>query len=100
LFHDNIPSNRGPVRSLRPYYIDWFLPFDASIVHAGGSPEALNDVRTLGLKDIDHGSAGIFRRVSSRYSPRNLYTTGQQVLDFMSKHGHASTFTGFERKDP
>jgi len=100
LFHDNIPASIGPVRSLRPYYIDWFLPFDAAIVHAGGSPEALSDVRTLGLKDIDHSGAGIFRRASNRYSPHNLYTSGQQVLDLMSQRGYTSTFTGFERKDP
>lgn len=83
IFHDKIPSNIGPVRSLRPYFIDWFLPYDAAIVHAGGSAEALADVRRLGLKDVD-SNPEIMRRITSRYSPHNYYTRGQQVLDLLT----------------
>lgn len=100
LFHDNVPASIGPIRSLRPYYIDWFMPFDAAIVHAGGSPEALDDVRALQLKDIDHSTGEVFRRVNNRYSPHNLYSTGQQILDFMSQRSYKSTFTSLERQDP
>lgn len=99
VFQDNIPANIGPVRSLRPYYIDWFLPYDAAIVHAGGSGEALSDIRTLGLKDIDHSGSGIFRRVSNRYAPHNLYTSGQQVLDLMSQRSWSSNVTSLPRKE-
>lgn len=80
IYHDLIPTDIGPVRSLRPYFIDWFLPYDAALVHAGGSPEALQDVGRLGVKDMD-SVASIMRRISTRYSPHNYYTTGQQVLD-------------------
>lgn len=91
IYHDNIPANLGPIRSLRPYYINWFRPYDAAIVHAGGSGEALSDIKTLGLKDIDHGnSSGVFRRVSNRYAPHNLYSTGQQILDLMTQRGYKS----------
>ncbi len=99
IFHDNIPANIGPIRSLRPYYIDWFLPYDAAIVHAGGSGEALSDVRTLNIKDVDNGAGGIFRRVSQRYSPHNLYSTGSQALDLMRQRGYSSKFTGLPRKE-
>lgn len=87
IFHDKIPANIGPVRSLRPYYIDWFLPYDVPIVHAGGSPEALSDVRRLGVKSMDSVST-IMRRISSRYSPHNYYTTGKQVLDLAVERGY------------
>jgi hypothetical protein len=87
IYHDNIPANIGPVRSLRPYYIDWFLPYDAAIVHAGGSAEALKDVGSLGLKDVD-SNPQIMRRISSRYSPHNYYTRGQQVLDLLTQRGY------------
>lgn len=91
LFHDQQPESIGPVRSLRPYYIDWFAPFDAAIVHAGGSPEALNDIRSLGIKDLDHGpNGGAFTRVSSRYAPHNLYTTSAKMLELISKKGYTS----------
>lgn len=101
LYHDNIPSNLGPVRSLRPYYIDWFWPFDAAIVHAGGSPEAQQDVRNLKLKDIDHGANGsTFRRVSNRYAPHNLYTTGAALNQTLASRGYtSSTFTPLARKE-
>lgn len=100
LFHDNVPANIGPIRSLRPYFIDWFLPFDAAIVHAGGSPEALNDVGALRLKDIDHGSSSsIFKRSSDRYAPHNLYSSGQQILDLMGQRGFSSKVSSLPRKD-
>lgn len=91
IFHDHVPPNIGPIRSLRPYYIDWFLPYSAGIVHAGGSPEALADVRNLNIQDMDHGVNGAyFRRVSNRYAPHNLYSTGQQLLDLFAKRGYSN----------
>jgi hypothetical protein len=76
LYQENQPDYIGPVRSVRPYYVDLLLPYDASIVHAGGSAEGLAKVRNLGLKDIDHGAnGGAFQRVRDRYAPHNLYTS-------------------------
>lgn len=104
IYHDNIPQSLGPVRSLRPYYIDWFMPYDAAIVHAGGSGEALADIRNLGLKDIDHGNSdGILQRISGRYAPHNLYTTGAKVNDLMTKKGYKSnvkTSLGRKKAEP
>src|SRR3569833_960472 len=41
LFQDATPQYIGPVRSLRPYFIHFAAPFQASIVHVGGSPDAI-----------------------------------------------------------
>lgn len=100
IFHDNTPSNIGPVRSLRPYYIDWFAPYNAAIVHAGGSPEALADIKSMGLQDMDNVS-GYFRRESKRYAPHNLYTSGAQMLDLFTKRGYknASPVPSLPRKE-
>src|SRR3954469_13189590 len=38
LFQDTRPGYIGPVRSLRPYYIDFGWPYQAAIAHVGGSP--------------------------------------------------------------
>ena len=100
LFLESQPDYIGPVRSVRPYYIDFFLPFDAAIVHAGGSAEGLAKIRTLGVKDLDHGAnAGAFRRVSQRFAPHNLYTS-MAALDAASQaRGYTSSqFTSWERK--
>ncbi|MDQ3064835.1 MAG: DUF3048 domain-containing protein [bacterium] len=91
IYHDSQPKNIGPIRSLRPYYIDWFWPFDASIVHAGGSGGALADVQSLNLMDIEHGvNADAFRRVTNRYAPHNLYSTSANLLKVIDRRNYQS----------
>jgi len=41
---DNLPSKVGPVRSLRPYFLEALFPWEMAIFHAGGSPQALEIV--------------------------------------------------------
>src|SRR3989344_4870304 len=66
LYQEAQPTYIGPVRSLRPYYIDWAVPFDASIAHIGGSPDALAQIRNGG-KDLDQFfNSGSYSRISSR----------------------------------
>lgn len=100
LFQEAQPAYIGPVRSVRPYYLDWLQGFDASIVHAGGSADGLAKIRAEKIKDIDHGANGAaFMRVSSRYAPHNLYTTMANLDGVSSKRGYTtSTFEGFPRK--
>jgi hypothetical protein len=100
LFQDTNPAYVGPVRSARPYYIRWMLSFDANYAHAGGSPEALNMIRALGVKDLDHGANGsTYDRVSNRYAPHNLYTSIDRLLAAGASRGYnSSTYTGFVRK--
>ncbi len=100
LFQETEPANIGPIRSLRPYYMDWAIPFDASIAHVGGSPDALARVKELGSKDLDQfQNAGAFRRINTRYAPHNMYSTMVQLVDAGKSRGYEkSEFTGFERK--
>jgi len=100
LFLETQPDYIGPVRSVRPYYIDLFLPFDAAIVHAGGSAEGLAKLRDLGVKDLDHGAnGGAFKRVSDRFAPHNLYTSMAELDKASQGRGYiTSTFTSFLRK--
>lgn len=100
LFQEAQPDYIGPVRSARPYYLDWLQGFDAAIVHAGGSAEGLAKIRSDGIKDIDHGANGdAFTRVSSRYAPHNLYTSMAKLDAVSNRRGYTtSTFEGFPRK--
>lgn len=102
LFLDGIPDNIGPVRSSRPYYLDWILPFDGAYAHAGGSPEALSQIKQLGVKDLDQfANAGAYHRVAQRYAPHNLYTSTGDLDNLEHAKGYTtSTFTSFPRKDP
>jgi len=100
IFMEASPERIGPVRSLRPYYIDFFLPYDAAIAHAGGSGEALAQVKSMNLKDLDHSTNGsTYYRDSNRFAPHNLFTSRQKLLDLQrSKGWSTSTFSGLVRK--
>lgn len=67
----------GPVRSARPYFLQWLAEYDAAYAHAGGSPEALAGIRQDRVHDINAigNAAKAFSRDRSRPAPHNLYTT-------------------------
>ena len=48
IFQENIPTDVGPVRSSRYYYIAWAAEWRAVYAHAGGSPQALQTLRQKG----------------------------------------------------
>lgn len=99
LFQEAQPDYIGPVRSARPYYIDWLSGFDPTYAHAGGSPEAIGLIRDLGLKDIpDDGLNQTFYRVNSRYAPHNLYTSTAKLDAARNARGYGgSSFTSLLR---
>jgi hypothetical protein len=101
LYQDTDPKSIGPVRSLRPYYLSWAQGFDAAIAHVGGSPEALQQVRSRGVKDLDQSfHPAYFQRVTDRYSPHNVFTTIAQLRKLQTeKEYNKSSFTGFARND-
>lgn len=100
LFEEAQPSYIGPVRSARPYYLDWLLGFDASIAHVGGSPDALTQIKSLHIKDLDQFfNAGAYERVRTRFAPHNVYTSTAQLDALETAKGYTtSNFTGFPRK--
>lgn len=100
LFQTEQPVYIGPVRSVRPYYLDFLAPFDAGIAHAGGSGAALEQVRSGAFKDLDQFyNGGAYQRVDSRYAPHNLYTSRAQLLDLQNQKGWGtSNFKSFLRK--
>lgn len=100
LYQETQPGNIGPVRSVRPYYLDFLMPFDAAIAHVGGSPEALAQIRNESIKDLDQFfNPGAYSRSPKRFAPHNMYTN-MTALDGVNKARKytASKFTGFVRK--
>jgi len=100
LFQDAQPQYIGPVRSLRPYYIDYAAPFQASIVHVGGSPDALSEVSDGSFRNLDEFANGAyFSRITSRYAPHNVYTSFAKLDALNQKKGYTSSlFTSWPRK--
>jgi Protein of unknown function (DUF3048) N-terminal domain/Protein of unknown function (DUF3048) C-terminal domain len=99
LYQDSRPQYVGPVRSLRPYYIDFASSFDAAIAHVGGSPEALSQIRSGG-KDLDQFfNSGSYWRQPTRDAPHNVYTSFDRLDALNQLKGYsASSFTPWPRK--
>jgi len=71
-----------PVRSARPYYLEWSSEYEALYVHAGGSPKALTIIKeNEDLIDLDALSRGYkyFWRDRSKYAPHNLVTSSEKM---------------------
>ena len=101
-YQENRPDPIGPVRSLRPYFTDWILTFDASIAHVGGSADALSEVGPLGVKTLTQFSFGdSYYRTTDRFAPHNVYTNFD-LLDSLNKRlGYTSSdFDPLPRKIP
>ncbi len=71
----------GPVRSARPYYLNWNEELEAMYVHVGGSPDALNQIRYSDMLDLNEFYYGwFFWRSDSRSAPHNTYISSE-LLD-------------------
>lgn len=69
----------GPVRSARPYFIDWLKEYDGLYMHCGGSPEALTILKNGIVFDLNEMFSGnYFWRDESRTAPHNLYTGSEK----------------------
>lgn len=76
----------GPVRSARPYYLDWADEFNAIYAHVGGSPEALEVIRERdreGFYNLDEffQSEYFWRDVPRRVAPHNVYTSTDDLWE-------------------
>ena len=100
LYEEGQPDSIGPIRSARPYYVHWLLPFDAAYAHVGGSPDGLSAVQALNVKDMNQFYNGsYYTRITSRYAPHNVYSSMAKLLSLeQSKGWTTSSFTGFLRK--
>ncbi len=86
----------GPVRSARPYYLDWAAELDAAYVHVGGSPEALDQIKaTAGFMDLNEMYAGkYFWRDKARSAPHSTFTSMELL-----RQAHEARFADRERKE-
>ncbi|RAU93870.1 DUF3048 domain-containing protein [Paenibacillus sp. YN15] len=86
-YHSRVPGKVGPVRSIRPYYVDVAAAMDAVLVHAGWSQEAMNRVAAGGVDHFDevYGDRVYYWRSPDRKPPHNLYTSIEGIRRGMEK---------------
>ena len=88
----------GPIRSLRIYYLEWDTPFDCTIVHAGGSGDALQALASGGYKDLTENYTYMYRGTYSGRLWNNLFATGADLKQFGTDRGYStSEIKGFSR---
>jgi hypothetical protein len=102
LYQESRPGLVGPVRSVRPYYVEWASAYDPATVHIGGSARALQMIRSgnYGVDLDQFFNAGAFWRATDRSAPHNVYTNFDK-LDALreSKGKSTSAFKSFPRED-
>jgi hypothetical protein len=102
LYQEGRPALIGPVRSVRPYYVEWAAAYDASMAHVGGSSRALSMIRSGDYgTDLDQFfNASTYWRAQDRYAPHNVYTSFDKLDALNGAKGHkASTFAATPRAD-
>lgn len=91
VFQNPTSSAIGPVRSLRPYYLDWDTPFDCTVTHAGGSDEALAAIQQGGQRNLDENYSYMWRENNTGRLWNNLFTSPSDLLKFNSDHGYTTS---------
>ncbi|EKD32702.1 MAG: hypothetical protein ACD_76C00161G0001 [uncultured bacterium] len=83
----------GPVRSARPYYLDWSSELDSMYAHVGGSPESISLIPSIiGVLDLNEFyNAPFFWRSSDRSAPHNVYTSIDLLRNAFQKRTERAT---------
>ncbi len=83
-------SRIGPVRSARPYFVDWAKEYQGPLLHAGGSRDALEEIGRQHVRSIDgllNRTAKYFYRAGKVASTHNLYVRGDRLSLLKSTYG-------------
>lgn len=89
----------GPVRSARPYYLDWLAEYGDQIMymHVGGSPDALSLITTRDIFDLNEFYRGwYYWRGADRYAPHNVYTSSKLWEKAYDEYGPESEEEGVQ----
>lgn len=104
IFQNPTSAIIGPIRSLRPYYLSWDTPFDCTIVHDGGSDEALAAVGNGKYRNLDEDFSYMWKinYIQGQYRYwNNVFTSPAKLLDFNHSHNYnTSTPKAFPRLTP
>lgn len=91
VFQDKVPSDVGPVRSAREYYVEWAAEWKAMYVHSGGSPQALQTLIARGqgqwVYNADEYRWGgrYLWRAAGHVAPHNVYSDGAHLRDLADR---------------
>ena len=94
LFKDQTTEKIGSVRSARHYFLDYVMENDAIFVHYGHSPQALSDIKSLKINNINgmYDAKGFFRDTSlHRAYEHTAFTSMNRINKLIKSKGYRNT---------
>lgn len=94
LFKDQTTDKIGSVRSARHYFLDYVMENDAIFVHYGHSPQALSDIKSLKINNINgmYDAKGFFRDTSlKRAYEHTAFTSMDRINKLIKSKGYRNT---------
>lgn len=91
VFQNPTASVIGPIRSLRPYYLEWDTPFDCTVVHDGGSQEALQAIASGGQRNLDEDFRYMWRDNTASRLWNNVFTSTDKLNNFAQDYNYTSS---------
>ena len=97
VFKDKDVSLIGPVRSSRHYFLDYALESDAIYAHYGWSTYAQNDIKSLGVNNINGlYDEAPFWRDKSIAAPHNVFTSTEKLYAYAEQKNYNTTTTDWK----
>ncbi len=100
---DNFADPIGPVRSIRPYFLEVGEFYNSILVHVGASNDCLAILQKYKKQTLDeiNNAGAYFYRDKTRKPPHNVYTTLEKLREGAEKRKYDATYTLPELKfDP
>lgn len=92
VYKDKDVSLIGPVRSSRHYFLDYALESDAIYAHYGWSEYAQNDIRMLGVNNINGLYDDLpYWRDNKIAAPHNVFTTIEKLYSYAQVKNYSTT---------
>ena len=97
VYHSTLPTEIGPIRSVRPMDAAIAAPLRGLFAFSGGQPAFVDEVADAGIQVVsnDAGASG-FYRIDSRSAPHNVYADPATLLAQADPGHRAEPTTQFE----
>jgi len=104
IYGTNVSERVGPVRSARPYYVDWVEGYNAYYAHVGGNITSLDQIRTDGVLDLNqfYWSAAYWRDKNLGVATEhNMHTSTIKLREEATKEKYTTSknFNVYRFKD-
>jgi len=87
IWHSVIPTDIGPVRSIRPMDPDIALPFGGVIAYSGGQQRFVQMMIDTGLENVIHGQSGTeayIYRSDTKIAPHDVIVRANELIEAQS----------------